>query len=73
MRILLPLLSVALLASSSALANEDPPTADDAPPTAHDVAAAGDLYASNCIACHPTPALQFAVDRAWLAQVADTA
>jgi hypothetical protein len=32
-----------------------------------------ELFRDACLACHAPPDLRFAVDRAWLAQVADTA
>jgi mono/diheme cytochrome c family protein len=36
-------------------------------------AEARDLFATRCVACHLPPDPRFAVERAWLAQVADTA
>lgn len=34
---------------------------------------AGEMFDSNCSACHQVPDLSFAVDQAWLIQVSDTA
>lgn len=43
---------------------------DDAPPTPESL---GKLYADNCASCHQPPDTRFAVDRAWITQLADTA
>jgi mono/diheme cytochrome c family protein len=32
-----------------------------------------DLFQTRCVACHVAPDPTFAVERAWIAQVADTA
>jgi hypothetical protein len=40
----------------------------------HEQAAdAGEMFRSRCHLCHVPPDARFAVDRAWLTQVADTA
>lgn len=44
--------------------------AQDAAPTE---AEALKMFQDSCTACHAPPDLRFAVDRAWLGQVADTA
>lgn len=46
------------------------PGAQGAPPTEGEALA---LFRDSCVSCHAPPDLRFAVDRAWLAQVADTA
>ena len=56
----------ALLSIAAAQETDRAPRAKAAP-------SAGELYQSNCATCHPVPDLDFAVDRAWLGQVADTA
>ena len=47
----------------------------DAPETQPEqaITKAGEMFAANCVACHQVPDNRFAVDRAWLKQVADTA
>jgi mono/diheme cytochrome c family protein len=54
----------AMLAPTSLAAAQEP---DDA----H--ALAIDTFAQRCISCHVPPDPAFAVDRAWLTQIADTA
>lgn len=47
--------------------------AQDPATEAEAVAAAGELFQQRCITCHQPPDLELATDRAWLAQVKDTA
>ncbi len=64
------LLPLALLpATAETAAGQDrssEPEADEVPDPAR-------LFEQGCQACHQPPDLQFAVDRAWLNQVKDTA
>ncbi len=47
---------------------------DDEPKVTRElVAEAGKLFQRKCSSCHDQPDLDFAVDRAWLGQVHDTA
>ena len=46
---------------------------EDEAPTAEEIAAAGAKFRKSCANCHVPPDLAFAVDRAWLEQVKDTA
>ncbi len=43
---------------------------DQAAPTAKQL---GALFSANCASCHQAPDTSFAVDRAWITQLADTA
>lgn len=47
--------------------------AQDPAAEAEAVAAAGELFQQRCVTCHQSPDLELATDRAWLAQVKDTA
>lgn len=47
-----------------------PASTQDAPPSEAEVLT---LFRDSCSGCHAPPDLRFAVDRAWLAQVSDTA
>ena len=49
-----------------------PATFDDELP-APMAEAFSELFAKNCVACHQPPDARFAVDRAWITQLADTA
>jgi len=60
---------ILLSAVFGAVAAQDPESGGDA----RAVAAAGAFFVENCVACHVVPDLSYAVDRAWLNQVADTA
>jgi hypothetical protein len=46
---------------------------DPTPPSASELARAGELFGARCASCHLPPDPAFAVDRAWLHQVYDTA
>ena len=70
--LLLSSLAAAALCSATALSSSQGPIHDKAPSERH-VAEAGKLFAASCAACHLPPDPSFAVDRAWLAQVKDTA
>lgn len=60
---------VLLLLAAPALAQEAGP-GRDAPREEPDVAR---LFAESCASCHQPPDPTFAVDRAWITQLADTA
>jgi mono/diheme cytochrome c family protein len=62
------MLSTPLGAALLALALAQEPTRDE-----HSPESAGELFRTRCAACHVPPDPRFAVERAWLAQVSDTA
>ncbi len=61
----LSLTLLALLATSALCQTSEP--------TGEAIARAAEFFDAKCATCHAVPDLDFAVDRAWLAQVADTA
>ena len=62
-------IAAAALATAGILcAGQDPEA-----PSAKQVADAGTMFRTGCLSCHIPPDPAFAVDRAWLKQVSDTA
>ena len=60
-------LAAALATITTAAAAAPPPPADISPQDA------GARFTKNCSGCHQPPDLTFATDRAWLAQLRETA
>lgn len=67
------LILLALNAPLLAQGLERSPASQDDRPKAAEVAAAGELFKSSCMACHLPPDPELPRDRAWLNQVKDTA
>lgn len=66
-------LLIALAVGAPWLLAEDESQQESPAVSATEAAEAGQLFDRSCRGCHVTPDPRFAVDRAWLTQLADTA
>ncbi len=68
MRTLLTTATAALLGAALLQGGQDPSNG-----IAKQIAEAGKMFRARCMNCHQPPDPDFAIDRAWLGQVKDTA